>query len=439
MRTLGCPVYCKAVFSFRNVWGSTHYKEVTPAINRRSIVKEKKPLHGFYIQFLVMAVGLALIGATQHSEALEISGVVEPAKTVKGKLERRRAKVKRMRKGEKTDWHYGGYLDLGYLPNLSSPGADEWRTKLTDFKLNRPQVNLAMAYIRNEVNPEGSRWGGEFAVQTGVDTEGLVGLTDRDSIEGADTLRHFSRANLSYLFPVGNGLKITGGLMNSYIGYSSFHSKDNVNYTRGYILDYVPYFLLGAEALYPVTDSLTLGGYIVSGYTYLIQPNEVPSFGLHTVWETTPKLTMVQNLYYDPDQRDADLRFWRLFSDTIVEWKTDTWAVAAAYDIGTEKQAERPGNPRFLWMSSALWVARNLPGPWWVGFRPEFYWDPDGLLTEAEQLIWAVTATVAYRLRVYAKNTFTAKLEYRFDRSTGSGGGFFTGQQLSSGIPQLHA
>ena len=44
--------------------------------------------------------------------------------------------------------------------------------------------------------------------------------------------------------------------MNSYIGYSHpFHSKDNVNYTRGYILDYVPYFLFGAEALYPVTDS----------------------------------------------------------------------------------------------------------------------------------------------------------------------------------------
>ena len=380
---------------------------------------------------------LFIAGGPVPCEGLEIGDVVEPAKTVKGKLERRRAKIERMRKGEKSDWHYGGYLDLGYLPNLSSPGADEWRTKLTDFKLNSPRVNLAMAYIRNEVNPEGSRWGGEFAVQTGVDTEGLVTLTDRDSIDGADTLRHFSRANLSYLFPAGNGLKITGGLMNSYIGYSSFHSKDNVNYTRGYILDYVPYFLFGAEALYPVSETLTIGGYIVSGYTYLIQPNEVPSFGLHTVWETTPNLTMVQNLYYGPDQRNVELRFWRFFSDSIVEWKNDEWSVAAAYDFGTEEQSERPGNPRYVWMSSALWVARNLPGPWWLGFRPEFYWDPDGLLTEAEQLIWAVTATVAYRLRVYAKNTFTAKLEYRFDRSTGSGGGFFTGQQLSSGLPQL--
>jgi hypothetical protein len=232
-------------------------------------------------------------------------------------------------------------------------------------------------------------------------------------------------------------LKITGGLMNSYIGYSSFHSKDNVNYTRGYILDNVPYFLFGAEALYPVTESVTIGGYVVSGFTYLTDPNEVPSFGLHTVWETTPSLTVVQNLYYGPDQENTDLRFWRFFSDSIVEWKDESWSAAAAYDIGTQEQAANSGNPRYIWMSGAIWAHRNLVGPFSLGFRPEFFWDPDGLITGAEQLIWAVTGTIAYRARVFSKNTLTAKLEYRFDRSTGSGGGFFTGQQFTPGVPQL--
>ncbi|MDX1412141.1 MAG: outer membrane beta-barrel protein, partial [Nitrospirales bacterium] len=292
--------------------------------------KDRRRLHSLLVLALTIAGLLFLMEATVQGEALEISEVLRPARTVKGKLERRRKKIKRMREAAKKDWHYGAYLDVGYLPNLSSPDADEWRSKLTDFKLNNPEVNLAQAYVRKEVNPEGSRWGGEFAVQTGVDTEGLVSLTNRDAIGGADTLRHFSRANLSYLFPADNGLKISGGLMNSYIGYSSFHSKDNVNYTRGYLLDYVPYFLFGAEALYPVTDSLIVGGYIVSGYTYLVQPNEVLSFGWHTVWESTSNLTVVQNLYYGPDQRNIEVRYWRFFSDSIVEWKTDAWTVAAA-------------------------------------------------------------------------------------------------------------
>lgn len=88
-------------------------------------------------------------------------------------------------------------------------------------------------------------------------------------------------------------------------------------------------------------------------------------------------------------------------------------------------------------MSGAIWASRNLLGPWWLGIRPEFYWDPDGLITDAEQLIWAVTGTLEYRVRIAAKHAVTVKLEYRFDRSTGSGGGFFTGQQFSPGIPQL--
>ncbi len=377
------------------------------------------------------------MGSTLPCEAVEVSEVLQPVQTAKGKLERRLKEFKRIRKSAKKDWHYGAYLDVGYLPNLSSPNADEWRSKTTDFKLNRPEVNLAMGYIRKVANPGGSRWGGEFAVQTGVDSEGLVSKTSPDTIGSADTLRHFSRANLSYLFPVGNGLKVTGGLMNSYIGYASFHSKDNFNYTRGYLLDNVPYFLFGAEAIYPVTDTVTIGGYVLSGFTYLTRPNNVPSYGLHTVWETTPSLTMVQNLYYGPDQKNTDLRFWRFFSDSIVEWRDGSWSVAAAYDIGTQEQAGQSGNPRYIWMSGAIWTQRKLVGPFSLGFRPEFYWDPDGVITGAEQLIWALTGTIAYRVQIFSKNTVTAKLEYRFDRSTGSDGGFFTGQQLSAGIPQL--
>ena len=88
-------------------------------------------------------------------------------------------------------------MDVGYFPNLSHPGADRWRSKTTDFKLNTLEANMAMAYVRKEVNPTGSRWCGEFGVQLGVDSEGLVPQNNPDTISGGDTLRHFYRANLS--------------------------------------------------------------------------------------------------------------------------------------------------------------------------------------------------------------------------------------------------
>ena len=387
--------------------------------------------------FLAMVVVCSLMGTTQMGEALELGETLEPNLIIKGKLDRRRTKFKILRDGAEKDWHYGGYLDVGYLPNLTEPNADQWRSKVTDFKLNNPEVNMAMAYVRKSVNPKGSRWGGEFGVQTGVDSEGLVSNINATPISGADTLRHFYRANLSYLFPVGKGLKLTGGLMNSYMGYASFHSKNSINYTRGYISDNIPYFVFGLEAIYPATDTLTLGFYAISGFRYLSEPNQVPSFGLHTIWHPPGSLTLVQNFYYGPDQTNTDPRFWRFFSDSIIEWKSKTWKVAAAFDFGTEEQAGNPGHPRYIWTSGAIWANKHLGGPWWVGARPEFYWDPDGIITGAEQLIWAITGTIAYRVRVLSSHALSAKLEYRFDRSTGSGGGFFTGQQLAPGIPQL--
>ena len=38
----------------------------------------------------------------------------------------------------------------------------------------------------------------------------------------------------SALFPAGNGLTVTGGLIPGHIGYESFHAIDNPNYTRIY-------------------------------------------------------------------------------------------------------------------------------------------------------------------------------------------------------------
>lgn len=86
-------------------------------------------------------------------------------------------------------------------------------------------------------------------------------------------------------------------------------------------------------------------------------------------------------------------------------------------------------------MGSALWVGRHLSGPWSVAVRPEFYWDPAGLITGDKQLIWAVTNTLEYKVTLpVVYQTGLIRLEYRFDRSTGSGGGFYKGGQISPGV-----
>ena len=332
-------------------------------------------------------------------------------------------------------WHYGAYLDGSYPLNFNFPENHKWRSKITTPRTNEFAPNMALGYVRKDVTPD-SRWGMEAGVQGGYDTSLLVPAPTPQGdkpVPGADVLRHVHRANVSYLAPVGNGLTLTAGLFNSFIGYESFYSRNNSNYTRSYMADNAPYFMTGLAAQYAVDQTLKFAVYVINGYNNLSRPNLVPSYGTQLSWKPSPPWTLTQNFYYGPDQFNTSLTFWRFFSDSIVEWKDEAWTVAFAYDAGTENAAERDGHPRMFWTSTAFFVRRHVSGPWSVAIRPELYWDRNGRLTGAEQRITAVTSTLEYRIAV-GHQTGLLRLEYRFDRSTGTQGGFFTGGEVAPGV-----
>lgn len=337
-------------------------------------------------------------------------------------------------------WRYGAFLDLSYAVDFNVPENHRWRSKSTTPRVNELAPNMGLAYLRKDMTPQ-SRWGMELAVQGGYDTDGLVpsSISGRQKpVDGADTLRHFGQANVSYLAPVGRGLTLSAGLFKSYIGYSSLYARDNLNYTRPYIADNSPYLLFGMSARYPVSDALKLGFFLTNGYSYLSYVNNQPHYGVQARWKAAPRLTLTQNLYYGPDQMNTALQFWRFFSDSIVEWRDDRLTLALSYDIGTEDAAGQAGHPRTFWTGAALYSRWNVSGPWSVAVRPEFYWDRNGRLTGSEQLIKAITTTLEYRL-VWWLSSAILRMEYRYDESTGPSGGFFNGAALATGTPGLTA
>lgn len=338
-----------------------------------------------------------------------------------------------------SDWRYGAYLDLSYAADFNEPDNHRWRSKSTTTRMDLLAPNMAFGYVRKKATPS-SRWGMELLGQAGYDTEGLVPqpIPERQKpIDGADALRHIGQANVSYLAPVGQGLTLTAGLFKSYIGYQSFYAKNNLNYTRTYIADNSPYLLFGVGARYPVNEALTLGLYVVNGYSYLSQINDQPRYGTQLAWKPTSRLTVTQNILAGPEQANTGLQFWRFFSDSIVEWKHDRLTLALAYDIGTEEAAEQSAHPRTFWTGGALYAHWKLVGPWSVAVRPEFYWDRNGRLTGSDQLIKAITTTAEYRLLRQTQEA-VLRLEYRYDESTGPGGGFFSGRTVApTGLPSL--
>lgn len=326
---------------------------------------------------------------------------------------------------EKSLWHYGGFFDLAYELDFNFPGNHTWRDRATTPRVNDPVVNMGAAYIKKDATLE-SRWGTELLVQAGQDSKQFGFEANLPQVQNADVWRHFGRANVSYLAPVGNGLTLQAGLFNSFIGYESLYAKDNSNYTRAWIADYSPYLMFGANAVYSFNDRWTGAFFIINGYAHLSKANSLPSYGGQVAYTPSSSWTIKQTLYYGPDQANTAMEFWRLFSDTIIEWKSGHVTVALDYQVGTQKNASSPGNRREVYTGGDLTIRWQIGGPWSVALRPEFYYDPSGLITGDEQLVKAITTTLQYNIPYRWTNTI-CRLEYRYDDSTGSGGGFYKG------------
>jgi hypothetical protein len=114
------------------------------------------------------------------------------------------------RTGAKSSWDYGIFLDAAYGLNFNFPENHQWRSKETTPRTNELAPNMGLVYLRKEPSHQ-SRWGAELGLQAGYDTNELV--PEEDPTGGADVLRHLSRANVSYLAPIGTGLELTAGLM----------------------------------------------------------------------------------------------------------------------------------------------------------------------------------------------------------------------------------
>jgi hypothetical protein len=327
--------------------------------------------------------------------------------------------------GESSPITMGAYLDIGYLGSSTNPANRSWRTKSTSAFLDELELNNVTVFVNKSPTAE-SPWGFEVGTQDGRDVDLLVTSAAASS---AEWQRHLHNTNLAWRFPVRDGLTLRAGLITGNFGYESFHGIDSPNYTRPYSGDLFPYYHWGLNTTYQHSASLAATLLIVNGFDYLAPPNDGVSFGPQIVWTASESLSFKQNFYFGPEQDDTALEFWRSSLETIAEWRQGRLLLAGVIGYGAETQSGRIDTPRFAWSWGVVYAQWLVTEQWRVGVRPEFLLDVDGVATGIAQTINAATATVEYRLSSIQRNTMSARLEYRFDRSTGREGGFYSGAQ----------
>ena len=73
---------------------------------------------------------------------------------------------------------------------------------------------------------------------------------------GPQIYRNIFQAYGTYVFPLGKGLTVDFGKWASSLGIEGNYTKDQVNYSRSFFFDYLPFYHMGVRASYKVNDKL---------------------------------------------------------------------------------------------------------------------------------------------------------------------------------------
>jgi hypothetical protein len=321
---------------------------------------------------------------------------------------------------------YGVYLDVAYLADLESPDTDVFRNRGTTPRLDAAVLDMAAVWLAKAPAPS-ARFGFQLTAHAGEDAKTFGFSPTAPQVSGSDWLLHLGPTNVTYLAPIGSGLTVQGGIFNSVIGYDSLYAKDNFSYTRPWGADDTPYLMLGVNASYGLTRALTATVVLTNGYFHLAHANDAPSVGGRLVYKATEAVSLTQAVLIGSHQRNTAVPFWRYLSDTIVERRTKRLVLAIEYQAGRER-VEAFGEPEAVWMSAQIPVHWTVHGGWSITVRPEWAWDRDGRWITgrlgAGTSVAAFTSTLEHRASLGPVNS-ALRIEHRFDRSQGAGGGFF--------------
>src|SRR5450631_140740 len=162
--------------------------------------------------------------------------------------------------GSTVSFLFDGYY--GY--NFNNPIGRVNLLRAYDVSSNAFSLNQAALVIENAADPaHGKRFGLRLDLQYGQATATLQGNASNEL--RPDVYRSIFQAYGTYVFPVGGGLTVDFGKWASSLGLESNYTKNQMNYSRSYWFNFLPFYHMGARVNYRVNDVVALNYWITNG------------------------------------------------------------------------------------------------------------------------------------------------------------------------------
>lgn len=155
-------------------------------------------------------------------------------------------------------------FDGYYEYNFNQPTGRVNLLRAYDVSSNSFSINQANIILEQAPDPSaGRRFGGRIDLQYGQATETLQGGAQNEL--RPQVYRNLWQAYGTYVVPVGSGLTVDFGKWGSALGFEGNYTKDQINYSRSYYFNYLPFYHMGFRATYNVNDKLSVSGWLVNG------------------------------------------------------------------------------------------------------------------------------------------------------------------------------
>jgi Putative beta-barrel porin-2, OmpL-like. bbp2 len=301
------------------------------------------------------------------------------------------------------------------------------------YNFNRPvgRVNLLRAYdvssnsfSLNQANlifeqapdvASGRRFGARLDLQFGQATETVQGNPANEP--RPQVYRPIWQAYGTYVLPVGKGLSVDFGKWASPLGVENNYSKDQMNYSRSFFFDFLPFYHMGVRATYQFNDAVTLAYAVVNGVQQAEDFNGFKSQMMTLALHPTKTVSWNINYHNGQEQRDAGLgaptRDGRLhILDSNVTWTVNPKLTLAAEGDYVINRVFSHSSPTHV-DGGAAYARYQVTPKTALATRSEYLSDRGGLFSGTTQALKEATLTYEYKLA----DGFLMRTEWRRDFS----------------------
>jgi hypothetical protein len=205
--------------------------------------------------------------------------------------------------GTTLNFLFDGYY--GY--NFNNPIGRVNLLRAYDVSSNAFSINQAGMIVEHLPDPaNGKPFGFRLDLQYGQATQTLQGNSINEP--RPEIYRNTFQAYGTYVIPVGKGLTVDFGKFASSLGMEGNYTKDQINYSRSFWFNYLPFYHLGIRANYKFNDHVALNYWVVNGTQQSEPFNGFKDqfFGL----SLQPKKTISWNVNYYLGQENPDVVYF---------------------------------------------------------------------------------------------------------------------------------